>query len=283
MGESKNNMDVRTMNTRFKGWILIVVSLVLALLAIWKYFSKPSEPAPGTIWIEPNTGMQFVWVPTGCFNMGSEKNHDDQKPVHRVCLKGFFLGKYEVTQGEYEKIVGTNPCATKCTSYLGSDRAATNIGWKEAQYVAEALSRISDSKFRLPSESEWEYACRAGEQHKDYCGDGPIKEIAWIAQSRYGPNLDRPQSVGGKKPNAWGLFDMTGNVSEHVQDCWHGNYKGAPEDGSAWIADGYCHGRVNRGGSWDSSENVNATFRRHREFDSELIERSNGLRLVRTP
>lgn len=273
------------MNTKSMQWLLIGCMLMLTSAAAFKYFStrKPIEPAPGSAWVEPTTGMQFVWVPSGCFNMGSEKDHDNQKPVHRVCIKGFYLGKYEVTQGEYEKIVDTNPCATKCTRYLGPDRAVTNVTWNEAQHVTEALSRGSSNKFRLPSEAEWEYACRAGERHKDYCGDGRLKEIAWIEQSRHGPNLDRPQSIGGKKPNAWGLFDMMGNVSEYVQDCWHGNYNGAPKDGSAWIADGYCNGRVTRGGSWEDSDSIKATSRQYREFDSEFIERSNGFRLVKAP
>jgi formylglycine-generating enzyme required for sulfatase activity len=266
-------------------WLLIAGVLVLMSAAALKYFSvrNPIEPAPGSAWVEPTTGMQFVWVPSGCFNMGSEKGLDDQKPVHRVCVSGFYLGKYEVTQGEYEKIVGANPCATECTRYLGSDRAVTNVRWNDIQKVTEALSQSSGSKFRLPSEAEWEYACRAGELHKDYCGDGRLDDLAWIGQSRYGSNLDRPQSVGTKKHNAWGLFDMMGNVSEYVLDCWHGNYNGAPKDGSAWVADGYCNARITRGGSWDSSDSIKATYRGYRESDSELIDRSNGFRLVKLP
>lgn len=263
-------------------WLLVGGMLALASVAALTYFGmrKASEPAPGSAWVEPVTGMQFVWIPSGCFNMGSEKDRDDQKPVHSVCVSGFYLGKYEVTQGEYERIVGTNPCATTCTRYLGSDRAVTNVQWEDAQNMAEALGQSSDNKFRLPSEAEWEYACLAGGLHKDYCGEGRLKDLAWIEQSRHGPNLDRPQSVGGKKPNAWGLFDMMGNVSEYVQDCWHGNYNGAPQDGSAWIADGYCYARITRGGSWETYS-IPATRREYREVDSELIVRSNGFRLVK--
>ena len=265
---------------------MAVALLAIAAFAAWNYFGaprKPAEPPPGFPWFEPTTGMPFVWVPSGCFNMGSDKDHDNQKPMHRVCIDGFYLGKYEVTQSEYERIAGTNPCATTCQRYIGPDRAATNIRWDDALLAADALSRSSGSKFRLPSEAEWEYACRAGELHKVHCGEGPLKDLAWIDQNRYGPNLDRPQSVGGKKPNAWGLHDMMGNVSEFVADCWHGNYNGAPKNGSAWIADGFCNGRVVRGGSWESSDAATARSRRYREADSELIERSNGFRLVRAP
>jgi formylglycine-generating enzyme required for sulfatase activity len=264
-------------------WLLVggMLALVLAA-AIWNY-SGMGEPASGSAWVEPTTGMQFVWVPSGCFDMGSDKDHDNEKPAHRVCVKGFYLGKYEVTQAEYEQVVGGNPCATKCNRFLGPDRAVTNVGWDDAQNMAEALSRSASYKFRLPSEAEWEYACRAGGLHKTYCGEGKIEEVAWIDRWSYGPSPNRPQTVGGKKPNAWGLFDMMGNVSEYVQDCWHGNYNGAPRDGSAWIADGYCFGRVVRGGSWHTSDSIKATKRSYRELDSNNSRLDNGFRLVKAP
>ena len=274
------------MNTRSMLRLLVGGSVALIILATALKYSgwrKLYEPAPGAAWLEPITGMQFVWVPSGCFHMGSEKGDDNQKPVHRVCVNGFYLGKYEVTQSEYEQIVGTNPCATKCTRYLGPDRAVTNVRWDDTQNMAAALSRSSGNKFRLPSEAEWEYACLAGGLHKTYCGEGRLEDLAWIERYQYGPNSDRPQSVGGKKPNAWGLFDMMGNVDEYVQDCWHGNFNGAPSDGSAWIADGFCYGRVVRGGDWKTSGSIKATHRRYRENDSDFVEDSHGFRLVKIP
>lgn len=273
------------MNTRLILWLLVGGSLALMSSAAWKYsgLRKPGEPAPGSAWVEPTTGMQFVWVPSGCFDMGSEKGNDNEKPMHRVCINGFYLGKYEVTQAEYEQIVGSNPCEKECDRYLGPDRAVTNLRWNDAQNMAESLSQRSATKFRLPSEAEWEYACRAGGLHKTYCGEGRLEDLGWIDRWRYGPNSDRPQTVGEKKPNAWGLFDMMGNVSEFVQDCWHGNFNGAPRDGSAWIADGYCYGRVVRGGSWKTADSIKATNRWYREGDSNSVELSNGLRLVKAP
>lgn len=273
------------MNSKSFLWLLVGGLSVLALALAFKQFGIPKlgEPVPGTAWVEPSTGMQFVWVPSGCFDMGSNTGDDDQRPAHRVCVKGFWLGKYEVTQAEYEQVVGSNPCTTKCPRFVGPDRAVTNVHWDEAQKMAEAFSRRSGNRFRLPSESEWEYACLAGGRHKVYCGDGQVEELGWVDRWRYGPNSNHPQPGGRKKPNAWGLFDMTGNVTEHVGDCWHGNYNGAPSDGSAWIADGYCYARVYRGGGWKMSDTIKATTRRHRERDSESDPDGFGFRLVKMP
>lgn len=263
------------MNTKPLLWLLIGIALMLASAAALKHFAifKPGEPAPGEPWVEPATGMQFVWIPAGCFTMGSDKGRDNEKPAHRVCVKGFYIGRYEVKQAEYEQIVGVNPCSKECSRFLGHDRPVTNIRRGDALSMAETFSRKAGRRFRFPSEAEWEYACLAGGQHKLYCGDGQLWELGWIAKSR-------PESVGGKKPNAWGLFDMIGNVSEFVQDCWHGNYNGAPGDGSAWIDGGYCYGRVSRGGSWDSPESVDAKSRGYQEIDSRFIPTGNGVRLV---
>jgi formylglycine-generating enzyme required for sulfatase activity len=271
------------MTHKSAGRLLAIGLLFLgAVVFVIKYSTSriAAEPAPGAVWVEPTTGMKFVWVPSGCFNMGAEDDEESQKPVHRVCLKGFYLGQFEVTQAEYEKTVGVNPCAQACDRYLGPDRAVTHVRWEDAQNAAQILGRRSGKQIRLPSESEWEYACLAGGRHKRYCGDGQLSALAWIGQSRYGPALDRPQVVGGKQANAWGLFDMMGNVSEYVQDCWHGNYNDAPADGTAWMG-GYCDARLYRGGSWDTSDQVVATARGHLEKDADPLSwRSNGFRLV---
>jgi formylglycine-generating enzyme required for sulfatase activity len=259
------------------------IFLLFLTVAAVKYSGgekKLFEPAAGTIWTEATTGMQFVWVPSGCFDMGSEKGRDNEKPVHRVCLKGFYLGKYEVTQAEYEKIIGSNPCAVKCNNYLGPDRAVVNLYREDAEILAEKFGALTANRFRLPSESEWEYACLAGGQHKEYCGeDRFLNNLGWIGGYTYGP-----KPVGGKKPNAWGLFDMMGNANEYVQDCWHGNYVGAPNDGSAWIDGGYCHARMFRGGATQSHDSTKATFRMSIEKDMDpAMFMDMGVRLVKMP
>jgi formylglycine-generating enzyme required for sulfatase activity len=145
-------------------WLGGGFALLVAVVVAWHYAGKGRlvEPAPGSAWIEPGTGMQFVWVPSGCFDMGAHDGRDSDKPVHRVCVKGFYLGKYEVTQAEYEKIVGTNPCAVQCDRYLGADRPVTNVQRQDAQRMAALFSKRAGNRFRLPSEAEWEYACLAG-------------------------------------------------------------------------------------------------------------------------
>ena len=111
---------------------------------------------------------------------------------------------------------------------------------------------------RLPSEAEWEYACRAGGEHASFCGQGEASNLAW-----FGANSEtRTHSVEKKQANAWGLYDMSGNVWEWVLDCWHGDYAGAPADGSAWMGNGACGQRVFRGGGWfDSMPFLHAAFR----------------------
>jgi formylglycine-generating enzyme required for sulfatase activity len=260
-------------------WLGGGFALLVAVVVAWHYAGKSRlvEPAPGSAWIEPGTGMQFVWVPSGCFDMGAHDGRDSDKPVHRVCVKGFYLGKYEVTQAEYEKIVGTNPCAVQCDRYLGADRPVTNVQREDAQRMAALFSKRAGNRFRLPSEAEWEYACLAGGRHKEYCGDGSLRELAWL----YG-DADGPKAVGGRQPNAWGLSDMMGNVHEYVQDCWHGNYVGAPRDGSAWTKDGYCMAQLHRGGGFDTLKGITATNRFSLEADMEPVNlMSKGFRLVK--
>lgn len=269
---------------KIKTALLLLTSSLLALsfVALFKHLGTQnlSEPAAGSLWTEPTTGMQFVWIPTGCFQMGSAHGRDDEKPIHRVCVKGFYLGKYEVTQGQYEKVVGSNPCAKHCSHFVGADRAVAYIRWDDAQKMIAELQRKLGERFRLPSEAEWEYACVAGGRHREHCGDGRLEDVAWIDQAHYGGSADGPRPVGLKQPNAWGLFDMNGNVAEYVQDCWHGNYAGAHRDGSARV-DGDCFVRVYRGGSWETSGPIRATTRGYLAIDSELLPSSNGFRLVR--
>jgi formylglycine-generating enzyme required for sulfatase activity len=283
-------MIIRILLWLLIGGLLIVVILgAMTMCSGERTSSEPppttasSEPTPGSDWTEPTTGMQFVWVPSGCFKMGSNERDDNQKPAHRVCVKGFYLGKYEVTQAEYEQIMGSNPCTVECNRFLGPDWAVTNVTWEDTQQMVDAMSQRTGNTFRLPSEAEWEYACLAGGLHKVYCGEGRLDDLAWIDKSHNGAKYDHPQEGGGKQPNAWGLFDMMGNVSEFVQDCWHGNYNGAPKDGSAWIADGYCHARVYRGGSWATSSSIKATLREAKEDDIHILNYSIGFRLVKVP
>jgi formylglycine-generating enzyme required for sulfatase activity len=205
-------------------------SLLCLFLLVLGVGQVLAEPVAGTILKEPKTGMEFVWVPSGCFDMGSNDGETFEKPVHHVCMKGFWLGKYEVTQKQYQRVMGINP-----SDFVGPDNPVDSVSWSDAVVYTVAYRKLTGVPMRLPSEAEWEYACRAGGLHEKYCGDG------------------NPAELGKLRPNAWGLYDMSGNVWEWVLDCWNLDYINAPQDGSAWLT-GNCQRRVARGGAWDAND-----------------------------
>jgi formylglycine-generating enzyme required for sulfatase activity len=190
-----------------------------------------------------NVKLELILVNSGSFIMGGNRN-DDEMPMHRVnILTPFYLGKYEVTQAQWKAVMGTKKSFAISDKACGGDCPVDNVDWYEAQEFIKRLNARRDGhKYRLPSEAEWEYAARAGTTG-DYAGQ--LDEMAW-----YGANSGgKVHPVGQKKPNAWGLYDMHGNVYEWVQDKWHDNYVGAPTDGTAWIS-GSNNNRPLRGGSW---------------------------------
>lgn len=164
----------------------------------------------------------------------------DEKPVHRVKIsQPFHMGKYEVTQGQWQSVMGNNP-----SNFKNCDNCPVEqVSWGDAQQFLAKLSERTDGfHYRLPSEAEWEYAARAGTTG-DYAGN--LDAMAWFDQ-----NSGRTtHPVGTKQPNAWGLYDMHGNVFELCQDWHHDNYNGAPTDGSAWLSGGEQKYREVRGGS----------------------------------
>lgn len=196
----------------------------------------------------PYTGMEFVLIPAGVFIMGSpsgEKGrYDYEGPVHKVTINNpFYMGKYPVTQKQWGKVMGNNP-----SKFKGEDRPVENVSWNDVQEFIKKLGEKEETyKYRLPSESEWEYSCRAGTQTRYFFGDDESKlnEYAWYEKN----SGSETHPVGQKKPNPWGLYDMHGNVWEWVKDRWHDNYEGAPSDGSIW-EDRNSPNCVLRGGSW---------------------------------
>ena len=192
--------------------------------------------------------ITMVWIPAGEFDMGSPNDEDDRDadegPVHDVNIGyGFWMGKYEVTQAQWEAVTGSNP-----SRYDGENRPVEQVSWNDIHN--SFLSEI-DEDFRLPSESEWEYSCRAGTDTRFYWSDDPdYDEIGdYAVYSANDPN--GTAEVGTKRPNAFGLYDMSGNVWEWCEDWYHDSYEGAPDDGSAWDDNGSY--RVLRGGSWSNN------------------------------
>ena len=190
-------------------------------------------------------GMKFTLIHAGEFYMGSEAN-DDEKPVHKVKINNpFYLGTYPVTQREWKAVMGDNK---NPSHFKGDDLPVELVSWVEVQkFIKKLNEKEGTDKYRLPSEAEWEYACRAGTTTRYSFGDSEseLDDYAWYDEN----SDDEMHPVGQKKPNPWGLYDMHGNVEEWVQDKWHDSYDGAPTDGSSWERAGAF--RVIRGGSWD--------------------------------
>ncbi|MCK5186398.1 MAG: formylglycine-generating enzyme family protein [Deltaproteobacteria bacterium] len=192
-------------------------------------------------------GMEFVLIPAGEFEMGSpsgeEDRWDNEGPVHTVKIeKAYYLGKYEVTQEQWREVMGTNP-----SSFKGDDLPVEQVSWNDAQdFVRKLNAREGTDKYRLPSETEWEYAARAGTTTRYSFGndESDLGDYAWYSDN---PG-SKTHQVGQKQPNPWGLYDMHGNVWEWVQDRSHSSYDGAPTDGSAWESGSSVY-RSSRGGS----------------------------------
>jgi formylglycine-generating enzyme required for sulfatase activity len=210
-------------------------------------------------------------IPTGTYEMGS-KEYASEKPMHLVKLnKPFALAKTEVTCEQWLAIMGKLPNGfASCASNL----PVGGITWNEAQEYVQKLSEKSGKRYRLPSEAEWEYACRAGAP-TEYCGSDTIDSVGWYVSPG-----GKVRAVAGKQPNAWGLHDMSGNVWEWTEDCWNPTYQGAPTDGSAWTS-GDCSRRVRRGGSWDN--NLRYLRATNRDFlNSALSGNDGGFRPARS-
>ena len=185
----------------------------------------------------------MVVISSGSFVMGSEKR-TEVRPSHMVTIRSFLIGKTEVTQKLWFHVMGSNPSDSKV---CGPECPVENVSWDEVQNFIRKLNQRTGQNYRLPSESEWEYAARAGTTTAWSFGDDVSKlgSYAWYWDNSGG----KTQLVGQKLPNPFGLFDMHGNVWEFTQDCWHENYMGAPADGSPWKTDCTENRRVLRGGS----------------------------------
>ena len=229
-----------------------------------------------------------VLINGGSFLMGSpdgEQGRDyDEGPQHQVQIQNFYLGRYPVTRGEYARFARAmgshiNDEWRKPGFEQSDDHPVVEVSWNDAQIYIEWLNLETGLVHRLPSEAEWEYACRAGTSTRFWWGDDLSGKIALVC-ANFGRNNKGTTAVGSFKPNPWGLYDMSGNVWEWVQDCWNSDYSGAPSDGSAWLA-GNCSQRVLRGGSWSNNpNNLRSADRNWISTDNRYID--NGFRLART-
>jgi len=196
-------------------------------------------------------GYELVRIKGGVYSMGStdseEGRWNDEGPTHEVRIHDFYIGRYPVTNEEYARFLQENPDVKEPEFW--ADRRfnqprqpVVGVSWDDAQQYARW------AVLRLPTEAEWEYACRAGTSTRYYAGD---TEEDLARAGSYGKNSGgQSHPVGEKEPNQYGLYDMHGNVWEWVEDDWHFNYNGAPNDGNAWIDKPRGANRVIRGGGW---------------------------------
>jgi formylglycine-generating enzyme required for sulfatase activity len=226
--------------------ILGIALIVASIFIGWFNFLKPKYAQT----IQNSIGMEFVLISAGSYSMGSSpgtRGETSERPSHTVKIsRPFYLQNTEVTQRQWKEVMGNNPSIFK---ECGDDCPVEIVSWWEAHRFIKKLNTMEGHEaYRLPTEAEWEYACRAGTTTHFSFGDEASKlaEYAWYKDNSSG----RTHPVGGKKPNAWGLYDMHGNNWEWVEDDWHKDYSGAPDDGRAWLDEHRADRRVIRGGSW---------------------------------
>jgi formylglycine-generating enzyme required for sulfatase activity len=237
---------------------LTPLGILFCLFSLSVVFAQPGrgadDKAAGTV-ITNSLGMKFAYSPAGTFQMGSTKYSNNAKPVHTVIIgRGFYMGRTEVTQGEWEKVMGTTLRQQQDKYFVlsgeGADYPMYYVSWEEAkEYIRRLNDRNDGYIYSLPTEAEWEYAARAGTTG-DYAGD--LDSMAWYDKnSGY-----TSHPVGQKSPNAFGLYDMHGNVMEWCEDIYNDKgYAGLPTDGSANMSVGNKNLRVLRGGSFGLNAN----------------------------
>ena len=250
--------------------------------------------------------FQMVYIPGGTFTMGSpeseEGRYDYEGPQHDVTVPPFFMGKYPVTQGQWKELASRTDLKVKLDlklepSYFKEPyqdidrwhRPVERVSWYEAVEFCERLSKLTQRNYRLPSEAEWEYACRAGTTTPFYFGNTITPELVnydgqyVYGNAQKGEYREETTPVGQFYPNAFGLYDMHGNVWEWCLDTWHNSYDGAPTDGSAWETGGHSTRRVRRGGSWYFLPWRCRSAVRYNYLSVEAVNHNFGFRLVSFP
>ena len=210
---------------------------------------SPKQPIVFRDNLGNNLFLEMVGIPGGTFSMGSPEGegYKNEKPQHNVTISAFYMGKYPITQEQWQKIaslpkinIDLNP---KPSYFQGANLPVEKISWLDAQEFCARLGEHTGKMYRLPSESEWEYACRGNTTTPYYFGETITTDVV-NHHNKYGQTTD----VGGFPPNNFGLYNMHGNVWEWCEDSWHKDYTNAPNDGSVWIGDDNKH--ILRGGSW---------------------------------
>jgi formylglycine-generating enzyme required for sulfatase activity len=223
----------------------------------------------------------MVSLTPGSFTMGSNAGDISERPPHRVTIGApFAIGKYNVTVEQWNACVAASACP-KLSSENGSvtNAPARDLSWDEVQQYIKWLSKMTGKPYRLPTEAEWEYAARGGSATTYWWGDQMRKGNTNCKGCGDPWHDEKPENVGTFAANAYGLYDMGGNVWEWVSDCWHSSYKDAPADGRAWDAPG-CDMRVIRGGSWREGADYMLVSTRFK-YSESVRQSQNGFRVAK--
>ena len=211
--------------------------------------------------------MEFVWIEPGTFVMGSPSSEPgrwlDEGPQHHVTIsQGFYLGRHEISQAQWTRVMGTTPWSARNHVRSDPNRPAVHISWGDLQEFVERVNAVArEELYRCPTEAEWEYACRAGTTTRWSFGDdqGQLGEHAWYDENAWAVGDDHAHAVGTKLPNPWGLYDMHGNVGEWCQD-WYGTYASGEQSDPSGPANG--SERIFRGGHFSYyAQNTRSAFR----------------------
>ncbi len=267
---------VETMITLKKRTVFAV-----SILSLFLFTSVHTAFSADNTWVDPTTKMEFVWVEGGCYKMGDDFGDGwrREKPLHDVCVDGFYIGKFEVTQGQYEAVTGDNPSDNASIFTNTDDYPVTQVSWQDVQEFIKKLNTSSSTYYRLPTEAEWEFAARERGKKMRYAGGDQLNEFGWYrlnSDESYDPDKWNQKDedgnvvdyftteeyrekaenslvhkVGTKKPNSIGIYDMSGNVWEWCNDWYDAEYyEDSPKENPTGPEDGDT--RVLRGGSWYS-------------------------------
>lgn len=240
--------------------IVITSSLLILIVVLWVASASADRSVPlsndkGTF--TNKQGMKFVYIEPGSFMMGSPSSEPKRlknEVYHRVTLtQGFYIQTTEVTQGQWYGVMGTKPWSGQMSVKEGRNHAASYVLWSETQeFINKLNSKVRTGKYRLPTEAQWEYACRAGSDTAYSFGNSSfdLESYAWYEKNSMGIGGEYAHGVGLKKPNHWGLYDMHGNVLEWCQG-WYGKYSSGPVTDPQGDSSGSQ--RVLRGGDWLSA------------------------------
>jgi len=238
----------------------------------------PAPPMPvaapsGVSFRDPVTGMDFILIRGGCFQMGDEDGDRDERPVHEVCVEDFYMGRYEVTQAQWKTIRGKNPSSNKNKDL----NPVEDISWNDVQDFIKELNKRSGRYFRLPTEAEWEYAAREGGRKEKWSGTNTESDLDTYAWHN-GNAKKEAHTVGQKRPNGLGLYDMTGNVAEWVGDWFDKSYYGKSPRNNPYGPDSGGD-RVYRGGSFKDKAGDLRTSKREKK-SNRRSDSTIGLRLA---